>query len=493
MEPRVLRKLFGAQFLRTRVRALFAVAFCSIAAIEVLSIGQWLLFPYSSVPISRFESSLFSQLAISSPLLLVILIYSYELSMVIRKFFQWGQLRLALPGVFELLDRFMIFLRKGGDRFRLPLTSHKLLAISLISSVLVTLLPYRPDLNPRGLTVGIDSPSYEDWVNQMLQKSFTQAIQFAFMIPSQGSKPLVLIILYFFAYLGKLPPQLVVRFFPSLLAPLLVFSTYFFVLSGTQDRHRAALTAILAAFSFNITVGVWAGYLANWLALAEAYFLFAIVLSLSRGPSLARYTGLGGISGALLLTHPQTWALSATVVSAFCASRLRTYHRGDSLRLMIAVVGMGAAVDIAKSLLFSAYGATNAGIEISGVIASSFQSQLSLFWPSVVEGFTLFYNGLLANAVLIGLGIPFLIYLKFIHNYQRLLLLWVALPSFLFPFFNSFLQTRVIYDLPIPVLAMEGLLLILTRIGPRKNLSNIVLLAMILFSANYAIRSMTQL
>jgi hypothetical protein len=488
-----LRELFSAPFLRTRKRALIAATLCIVATIEALSIGQSLLFPYSHVPFSKFESSLFSVLVISSPLVLVLLIYSYELSMVIRKCFRWNLLLLNFPGVFELLNRFVNFLRKDGERFRLPLTSRKLLAISLVSSALVTLLPYRPDLNPSGAIVGVDSPSYEGWVNLMMPRPFSQAVAFAFTVPSQGSKPLVLILLYIFTYLSRLPAQLVVRLLPSILAPLFVLSTYFFVFSGTQDKDRSALAAIIAAFSFNITVGVWAGYIANWLAMAEVYFLLGTVLSFSRGRSLGRYVALGSLSGALLLTHPQTWVLSAAVATGLIISRLRSYPRSDVLRLMAILLGSGAAIDIAKTLVFGAYGATNAGIEISGVIANSFQSQLLIFWPSVVEGFTLFYDGLLANAVLIGLGVPFLICLKYTDNYQRVLLFWVVLPSLLFPFFDSFLQTRVIYDLPIPVLAAEGLLLILSRIGARKNLSTIIFLAVILYNANYAIRSMIQL
>src|SRR5207249_4599813 len=153
-----------------------------------------------------------------------------------------------------------------------------LLAIGVVSSCLLAFTPYRPDVNPNALPVGIDAPEYIQWVSQMLQRPVPDALAYAFSQASRGSRPLSLLFPYAISNLFGVGADVSVKSYPLLLGPLLVLSSFLFVFLGHGDKRLAALAGLMTAFSFQLTVGIWAGYYANWLALAESYLLLGILL-----------------------------------------------------------------------------------------------------------------------------------------------------------------------------------------------------------------------
>jgi len=83
--------------------------------------------------------------------------------------------------------------------------------------------------------------------------------------------------------------------------------------------------------------------------------------------------------------------------------------------------------------------------------------------------------------------------LRFLDRFERLLALWVAIGSIPFAFLESGLQVRILYDLPFPVLASMGLLLLIRPAGNRTLHSSLALLLVFLLSTNYALRMATNL
>ena len=120
-------------------------------------------------------------------------------------------------------------------------------------------------------------------------------------------------------------------------------------------------------------------------------------------------------------------------------------------------------------------------------------SQLVVFWPNVVQIFVQFYSMLLADAVTLALAV--IAIWRFSADRQgftRLVVFWVALASLPFPFLESVLQSRIVYLLPIPVLA-AGAIIGIVQLGQVNAQKRLILLLMLLFSANYAMSSMLQL
>src|SRR5437899_9965116 len=60
-----------------------------------------------------------------------------------------------------------VSLSDSAGTFKILSRPRLMLAISLVASSLLAFVPYRPDLNPSGTLVGIDSPTYVSWISQM--------------------------------------------------------------------------------------------------------------------------------------------------------------------------------------------------------------------------------------------------------------------------------------------------------------------------------------
>ncbi len=324
-----------------------------------------------------------------------------------------------------------------------------MLLMAVVSSALLVYTPYRTDLNPGSTPVGIDTPLYTSWVSQMLGKAPLGAFAYAFSEAGFGSRPIFLIVLYSTAALGGIKADLLVQLLPMALAPLLCLSSYVFVWSGQRIESLAGLTAILTAFSFNITVG------------------------------------------GLLLTHPWTWIVILATSLVFLITMRR--ESGGLIRLgsVVSIIVTGFIVDIFKGLFF---GSRTVGADLSTKTVVFGPSQLATFWPNVVGTMLTFYDGLLSSSLFLVLGAFAFLAMRYADRFDRLLMTWVGCSALPFPFFNSFHQTRLIYDLPLPVLAAVGLSLVGYKLRPLyARLPTMFVLFTILFQANYALRAMLHL
>ena len=254
--------------------------------------------------------------------------------------------------------------------------------------------------------------------------------------------------------------------------------------------NAAVLAAFLTTLSFPITVGMWAGYYANWLALIESNLFLASLLYTCRSFSTLRYASLLGLSLALLLTHPWTWALVIVLTIAFALSMWKTLRIKRLLTLLVPLLMINLLFDVVKNYLFGSWGiGTYVGVRASG----SGPLQLAAFWQNLVQGLVFTYDGLLSNSVILLLAFVAMLSLRWSDIFDRLLLLWIFLASLVFPFLESYNQTRIIYDLPIPILASIGTLLFISRFKSDKTTSVLTLILVVLFNASYAIRAMVQL
>src|SRR5207247_11171938 len=84
-----------------------------------------------------------------------------------------------------------------------------MLGISLVVSVLIVFVPYRPDLNPAAILVGIDSPTYVGWISKILGLPLLNALQYSFVQGLEGRRRLLLVVLYLAGSGGLSPSQIV--------------------------------------------------------------------------------------------------------------------------------------------------------------------------------------------------------------------------------------------------------------------------------------------
>jgi len=462
-----------------------------LLSFQVLVLVVLALFPYApDLGFSSLNNNIYAILAPLSTVFLLGLLYTWLIKLGTREARHYSRR-------FEKLVQFLIepfrtlissvktrSLSESARSFKILSHPRLLLAISLAVSLLLAIVPYRSDLNPTGSLIGIDSPLYVTWINQMLSRPFPQALQYSFVEGLDGSRPLLLVILYTIASLGVSPTR-IIEYLPMILAPLLSLSTYTFVRFGQGSQAMAGLTALFTPFSFYLTVGLWGGYYANMLALIFVFLFLTLLLQFSRSLSAPKYVLMLALSVALFLTHPWTWVLIVTVGLVFAISLYKETRKLVHMGSIIAIIGAGMVLDLVKSLIF----ATRAvGIDVAGTFQLAGTAQLASFWSNLVDSLLYTHEGLEANWIILGLGLLAAFSLRVKDRFERLLALWVGVSSIPFLVLDSYHQARIVYDLPIPVLMSVAVLYFFPHIGARTRQPGIVIALVLVTVASYALQ-----
>src|SRR5438309_352726 len=456
---------------------------------EVLVLVILVFFPYLPDPgLSNLNNDTYFLLSPLSTIFLLELLYAWVLRIVAREATLYSSTPRSLVRFFS--EPFQKVLASVGARslsesartFKSLSRPRLLLIISLAASTLLAFDPYRPDLNPNGTLVGVDSPTYVTWISMMLSKPIPQALQYSFVEGLDGSRPLLLIILYTVASLGVSPSQ-IIEYLPMLLAPLLALSTYAFVRFGQGNASFAALAALFTPFTFYLPVGLWGGYYANMAALVFAYLFLTVLLLFSKSPSATRYAAMFALTVALFLTHPWTWVLIATTAMMFTLTLWRETQLLVHLKSIAGILIAGIALDVLKSTLFAT---RTVAADLATKLPTS--ADASSFWVNLVDGLLYTHNGLLASWIILGVGLFACFALRFKDWFERLVLLWVGAASIPFLILDSYNQTRIVYNLPIPVL-LAAALLFLPVLGTKEiRWPGVIIVLMLVLCANYALQ-----
>ena len=461
---------------------------------QIVALVEQAIAPDLSNGIPHFQTIttiVFQAVAPFSPLLIVLLLYSWA-GRSLLKIVKQHDAHLILSERFRFLSRISRSLPVSWDTSGIPLLNRPiaLLAIGIVSSFLLALTPYRPDINANALPVGIDTPEYIQWVSQMLQRPVPDALAYAFTQASSGSRPLSLLFPYAISGLFGTPADVSVEYYPLFLGPLLVLSSFMFMFLGHGDKRMAALVGLMTAFSFQLTVGIWAGYYANWLALAESYLLLGILLRFHKTKSKTSFAGLVILSLSLQFTHPWTWDLMILLSIVFIMEHSLKSRDFTTIKLTVLLVAINLIVDSIRSLALGGYGGSRAGLDIA--TSSTGFSQVIAFWPNVVALFVQNYNGIMADAVILALALT--VEWRLLStggSFARLLVWWVVLASLPFPFLGSLLQSRIVYLLPIPVLASAAIIG-LEKLGRSNPQRGLILLLLLFYAANYSLNAILQ-
>ncbi len=471
-------------------QAIFTGLILLILSFQVLVLAILVFFPYlPDLGLSKLNTDLYFFLAPLSTIFLLGLLYAWLLSIVGRGASRYSSSARSIIHFFsEPFQRILSFVRtrslsESAQIFKILSQPRLLLTISMAVSVLLAFVPYRPDLNPNGILVGVDSPTYVTWISQMLTRPVPQALQYSFVEGLDGSRPLLLVVLYTVASLGVSPSQ-IIEYLPMILTPLLALSTYAFVRYGHGNANFAGLTALFTPFTFYLPVGLWGGYYANLAALVFVYLFLTLLLLFSKSPSTTKYAAMFAVSVALFLTHPWTWVLIATAGLVFAFSLWRETHLLIHLKSIAGIVIAGVALDVLKSTLFAT---RTVAADLATKLPTS--ADPSAFWVNLVDGLLYTHSGLFASWIIIGVGLFACFALRFKDWFERLVLLWVGVASIPFLLLDGYNQTRIVYDLPIPVLMATTLLFFLPMVGTRNiRWPGIMIVLILVLCANYALQ-----
>lgn len=194
-----------------------------------------------------------------------------------------------------------------------------LLFVGVLISVVVAISPYASGGGLRG----VDTRTYYDLLSSM--GSLTDALK----LFSVDYKALVLFLFYAMEAATGWGPYRVIIVGPAALAALFVVVSYLFVLGLTRDRLTAGFSAILAATSFQVSVGIYAGIFANLFAIS---FVVLVLYFLTSPLSGVRALLLLLASYMALLAHVYAWGILmlAVGVSAILTAVLWLMDRSRS-------------------------------------------------------------------------------------------------------------------------------------------------------------------
>lgn len=153
-----------------RQAVLTTIVFC-LMAFEVLVLAMLMLLPYVPDPgFANLNMNVYVFLAPLSTISLLGLLYAWllrlgtrELRRHLAKFNSFVQF-LAEPFGTLISSIKTRSLSESAGALAILSRPRLMLAISLVASVLLALVPYRLDLNPTATLVGIDSPLYVTWI-----------------------------------------------------------------------------------------------------------------------------------------------------------------------------------------------------------------------------------------------------------------------------------------------------------------------------------------
>ena len=493
-----------------------------LTAIELGALARWASYPafpseiYSDLSwkLAELESGLFHVFGLLSPVLLVLMAFSFLykdfISGVMRKIVQGkskdgkseNEQASAHPRAHYKTETKNLDLLEGSRASgaahivvsESTALSHPhrtgermILLAALVISVLVMIYPHIPGVNQSGSGISVDERHYLRWLEELelLRQqgaSSGEIISAAFAV-NGGDRPLSVLFMLFLMDATGLTGATVVRFLPVLLAPALVASSYLlvrlvrpaFLVGAVQGRKGivASTVAVAAAMSPQIVVGLYAGILANWLALIPAFFSIVVAVKISeyaKGKDLDwRKLSAGAAALFALLTlidlfHIYTWGYLVLALAVFIAISFVVLRKSASvdrrvlLKVTVVLGGVivaSVAADYAKSSLFS----VTSGLSQESILAGNTLSPANFLsrWEALDFTFSSYVGGFLSNPVIMALALLWVFRSSYQKAFDRILLSMIFLLTVPILFGSSDIQARVFYVVPLFIPALLSL------------------------------------
>ena len=460
----------------------------AVIVVEGLTAAYWALYPIAGLPVitgltwyfADMELQFFSVFSQLSPLLLLVLLVLPAIAVLSVN--RRGALR------FPSMPEMMPTLPSG-------VLNPVLLVVSVLVSILAVMYPFAPRLNPSFAPLGVDFEAYRTVLNRFAEQGYSISL-------STPDRILFDAFMYTFYRLSGLSVSAAIMFLPVILGPLYVVVTYLLGREVFKGNVLAGFSSFFAATSYTVTVGMFAGLYANWLANSVVLLFMWLILRWSRTHSVVEYSLMVVASVMVLLSHTYTWILlMATILGYVVISiprYLRTHTFDDGIRIFF-LLFVNYVVDLFRSFLLS----TNSGYAAgSGLLSSTLGvTNLLALNVNLVVTFHQFAAGFLANAPVLLLSVLSYSLRVDSDDLYRLLSCMLGVSTVLVLFGDTVsVQSRVLYVLPFPVMCALGLLNLAFILGrsssyPRaaRRLFMSLLIAVCLGQLNYVLRSMTTL
>lgn len=476
-----------------------------LALIQSYSLVRLMIYPiYAASYLSDWswrmvdlERQIFYVTALLAPPLILLIVFSFVLKINSTPLSNFAQR--FLSRVNPMLENSQNQSRDDARDSIVMLLNNKLLWFGLVAffSVLVPLYPYLPSLNPDQSDRATDVQYYTTWVQDLDELSSVQDLfSKAFLGLSgdqlsvgRGDRPLTLLVILTIHRALNVEIVNLVQLFPIVLTPLLVFVTYAFVRYTGPNKQLSAIASIFTVASYHVVIGMYTGFLANWLAVICNYgaFLF-LLLAWNKGKKLY-YILFAIMTLASMLAHLHTWLYLSTSIVTFLVISVIAERASHQVLKKIFVVALLLApafvLDTVFVSVFNASSGVSTNLERAGS-AISFENYTQR-WNTLYYNFRVWFGGFYANFGMLILALVGILTMNWRRPFDRLIISSIFVTALIIIFGDYGIQARLFYMMPVHILAAFGLLNLLTSRIISKEIRVPLLILANVYMLTYAI------
>jgi len=418
----------------------------TLSLLEVISLIYWAALPIVPINpllgIAKLEEALYYTFTVTVPPLILLMLLA------------WIMKPILLEALKIVRRNLKIKVSKATRKTKaLKLSSKIILLYAMLLSIIIAVYPYTPNINPQNKIVGVDVKHYEEYIRQT-EEDIGQTL-----IVAGGSRPLLVLLLYTLEKIIQTSPLKTVEYSPILLNPLLILATYQMMNQATKNKRISALTALLTALGYKLTVNMYSYFLANILALILIYpamgFLMAALRDKNKGKLMLSITFMS----LTIFTHPWTFTQYYASIALLTLIKIIEEIKGkkedkNQLKMLIIFLAVTGIINVLKGSLI---GGTE-GIKATKTVTNqSVLDNLLSFWHNNIFAFRLLYGGYLSNLPLTILALIGAYKLKPRKTTEKAMISLLIATSIIYLLSDGTLQSRLIFNLPLEALAAIGL------------------------------------
>lgn len=314
-----------------------------------------------------------------------------------------------------------------------------------------------------------DAPYYLSVLRKMDQSGIRAGLS--------TDRPILFLILHSLGSCLSIGAEALLGHFQIALAGGLVASTYYFVSSYFKDKKLAVISAFFASVGPHLTIGINYFIVGNWLGLILMMIFYVAMLKDIEKRSQAWTILAIAISWLILGIHFPTWIFTILVLvvhTLICQVRRDSFSKAEASSSIKITIG-SLLVVVPMLLLGLVAPETSTSVQHAWSRAVALLSRIT---PLNIASF--FYDEVLLTSYFAygGYAVPLTYALAILGLYSlyrtrridvKLILSWVTVSSVGLILIPKPEQWRLIYMMPLEILAGTGLVCILTSIGLLKD------------------------
>jgi hypothetical protein len=242
-----------------------------------------------------------------------------------------------------------------------------------------------------------------------------------------------------------------------ILGPLLVLVTFYLTREMTSNDKQALLASFLTSISFQVTVGIYAGFYANWFALIIGYLSFLFLVRCLKYSSNRNLIVFSVLIIVLLFTHVHTWSVMVGVMSVLLIILIKVKQYSKKRTALLLVILLSSVViDVVRTSMTGSMTGIEKDIEFAKATGTGIE-QFALRWGNLTRSVYSFLGGQFSNFIIFSLGL----YWAFQSNTRdvstKFLMIFMSIGLIAFLIGDYRVQGRIFYDIPFQIPAAIAL------------------------------------